>query len=865
MQYPWTAIRKLFNRQPQTKPLPLSTGNWHAPPRSTFGGGMENRRVKAIPDTDAGYSFAYKTISDVFACVNTRSEAIASLNIKVVKIGTDIEVPMSPWYGAVDWAHEKLEQDLMYLMEYAMSIWGKNYLLKLVQEDKRTPGGVQWLNPQSVEPDIENGYIIAYEYSGGDGEQMTFGAKQVAYHHYQDSDDDNAGLPPLNAALDSANIKRSSQTFIGGFFVNNATVGGIITGRSKSAAFGGSSVPLTDGDQEKIIKQWVEQNGGARNAFKTVMLPWDLEYTPMGGEPPTAQVELTDDQRRNMHQVFRVPMSMTQAKDASDPLSSGSTITKDEAKFLGGWAIPEHKQLLLYLNTKVMPWLAPGEELVGDYTEVLGLISDTAERRDMIRADLGAGAITVNQYRIETGREPLDNGDVLFIPGGAVVTHVDAFGVTGNPVDETEENDSVISQPAPVSELSIVELNKIILEQLKFGVIDLATAAQLLGRTPTANQADMFWLGNQLVPGRQLQNIWKYGTLIAPSTTNAELLVESEPEALPTDEPVETLPALPEPVEGELPTPPATPTRGRQKILDEFTAWHKYLRKRVAAGKTEFREFNVEVIPDEWAHEMKAALALAGNDITMIDQFFADIIRYHKTAQSRLSTFENAFEDWMKEVASGKLPVPRARIILRNLWNVQGKLMFSEGLIDGGRVDGKPDKEDNDLMKKLIASQTPFIRRVSSELAAGNVNKLQREGKVRSWGRQFLVFYQEGLNSANKNQMLECVGTDGKSSCRTCQAIKGQIHPAKVWRKRELRPGIDHNNFECGTYENCHHILVPVEGGAKGTLPTQAQVSAWAAKTHEHNHDDLPPLEEQPYTLDQYDQYYATNGYEWSD
>ena len=110
--------------------------------------------------------------------------------------------------------------------------------------------------------------------------------------------------------------------------------------------------------------------------------------------------------------------------------------------------------------------------------------------------------------------------------------------------------------------------------------------------------------------------------------------------------------------------------------------------------------------------------------------------------------------------------------------------------------------------------------------------------------------------------MLECVGDDGKQSCRTCMVIKGQIHTAKAWERKRLRPGIDHDRFECGTYENCHHILVPVKGRAKGTLPTDAQVTSWAAKSHDHEHGELPPLEQQPYTIEQYDNYYTTNGYE---
>jgi HK97 family phage portal protein len=830
-------------------------------PRSDGYSNYSGRRVSELKADDAGFALAYQSISDVFACVNIRAEAIGRLKIKVVNKGTDIEIENSAWDEALSYALNVFEQDLMYLAEYGLSIWGESYLLKLLQNDGRTPGGLQWLNPQSTELIVEDGRLLGFRYQAGDGQTIELPRPEVAYYYYRNPDDDNAALSPMRAALDAANVKRNSQAFIEAFFANDATVGGIITGRSQSATFGGSSVPLTENDRKQIIEQWKSQNQGARKAFRTVMLPWDLAYERVGGEPPTAQIELTDDQRRNIHQAYRVPMSMTQATDASDPLSSGATMSEDEARFWSGWAIPEHERLLLYINSAIMPWLAPGMELIGDYTEVLGIISDTVERRDMWRNDFNAGLITVNEFRQKVGDEPLDSGDVLYVPSGVIVTDVSQLTM---PVaeDVVISEAELVSSEVPASGESATELNKIIIEQMNNAMIDVYTAAQLLGnKNPAEELRDMFWVGNQLVPKEQLQNIWKYGTLIAPSTTNADLIVEEEPEVLETDEITgDSEDTTEEPIEPE--AIPTEPNEARMLALSEYEAWRKFLIKRISAGKKTFRIFNHEAIPAMWSDETQAELLKADFNLEDIDGIFAKAMLEHKTAQSRLLTFQDGFESIMKETASGKLPVARARIALRNLWAVQGRLMFSEGLVDGGVLDGKPDAEEKKKIQKLITQQTPFIRRLTSELAAGNVSKKQMKGKVQSWGNQFTAFYQEGMASANKNQMLEFTGDDGNESCRTCRALKGQIHRAIVWTARQLRPGIDHHNYQCGTFENCHHILVPVKSGAKGTLPTQSQVSAWAAKACDHKHGDLPPLDEQPYTMEQYDMYFATNGYE---
>jgi HK97 family phage portal protein len=823
-------------------------------PRSDSYSVDTGRKQSSLRPNDQSYSLAYKSISDVFACVNLRAETISQMEIKVVRIGTDIPLRNTPWHIATQYAMEAFEQDLMYLIEYALSIWGETFLYKIVQDDQHTPGGLQWLNPSSTERVVEDGFLIGFEYSGGDGQMHDFLRRQVAYYHYRDSDDDNAGLPPMRAALDAGNIKRNSQAFIEGFFANDATVGGIITGRSQSNAYGGSTVPLTKADRDKMITQWNSQTKGARKGFKTILLPWDLLYTKLGGEPPTAQIELTSDQRRNIHQVFRVPMSMTQAADASDPLSSGNTITADEAKFLSGWAIPEHKALLKYLNTKVMPWLAPGYELVGDYTDIMGMISDTAERRDMLRADLNAGAITVNQYRQKIGDELLPDavGEVLYVPSGAIVT----------PIKESITIESPTPAPAaaapqlPAGE-SLSERQKRIIDQMNRAMIDVYTATQLLGQTPTEELRGMYWVGNQLVPQDQLVNIWKYGTLIAPSTTNADLIVESDPEALPTDEDVDTL------SEPESPTPPAEPNEARALILAEFEIWKKYVTRRIERGEKSWREFNVECIPDEWANEVRAQLTSTAYKMDEVETVFANAIKEHKTAQSRLLEFERKFRAWMNAMEKGTISGASGRRRLSNDWRVSGTQMYTEGLIDGGRLDGKITKQERRQLNKLVTQATPFIRKLGDNLAAGNLSKKQKEQRVTSWGQTFMQFYQDGLVAANKNKMLLFTGKDGSENCRTCKVLKGQVHTAGEWKERELRPGIDHHNFECGTWENCHHILTPTNGKAKGTLPDAETIRTWAAKVCTHNHiDDAPPLEEQPYTIEQYDAYWDTNGHD---
>lgn len=69
-------------------------------------------------------------------------------------------------------------------------------------------------------------------------------------------------------------------------------------------------------------------------------------------------------------------------------------------------------------------------------------------------------------------------------------------------------------------------------------------------------------------------------------------------------------------------------------------------------------------------------------------------------------------------------------------------------------------------------------------------------------------FYYAGIASADKNGMYVFAGDDGVENCATCASLKGVKHRMKWWIDNELRPGIDHDNFECGSYSgNCNHYL----------------------------------------------------------
>jgi len=722
---------------------------------------LSARRIPTLQPTDSGYSIAAQLVADVYACVMVRAQSIANVPIHVVVKGTEVPVKDSPWEATLAFAQKAFRQNLIYKHEWSLSIWGKNFELRLKQPHSDTPGGLQWLNPQAISINAPSGYIEDFLYNAGASFE-TFLPHLIGYNFYPHPDSDILGLSPILPALDAVNITRNAQAYIEAFFAHDASVGGIISGRSRSAALGNTPIPLTQEDRQLIMKMWKEQTQGSRKSFHTIMLPFELEFTQFEGRPPTAQIELTDDERRRIHQAMRVPMSLTYATDVADPLSAGNTLSQQEANFFENFVIPEHKSLMEFYNIHQIPWLAPGQELVGDYDQILAAINDTAERRAMYREDFRDGAITLNEFREKVGYETRESGDVVYLSSGVNVVPIADLG----------------KPPLPALPASI--------------------------------------------PSREGEE---------PANTPTEEIIVSP-----------------------------TPLLDRHQVGQELRAWRKFIIRRVEGGLKDHREFNIEMIPLPWAVEVREGLQQAGDDLDAIKAVFDEAIDICKSITSRVDNFRKKFGQLVR-TARRDNPIPKQRFRRTLLSEVKrfGRLFFSEGLIDGGVTDGVPDEDERALLNDLLAPFTTFVREFTNLLYRGEVTDAQAKNKPAMWAIKLMVLYQEGLVSANRNQMLLFTGKDGIDSLRTCQALKGQIHRAKVWRKRELRPGIDGHNFECGAW-NCMHILKPVAARASGKIPSMAQIASWAMKTSDHTHDP-PGMDEQPYTLYDWKMYYQTAGY----
>lgn len=140
-----------------------------------------------------------------------------------------------------------------------------------------------------------------------------------------------------------------------------------------------------------------------------------------------------------------------------------------------------------------------------------------------------------------------------------------------------------------------------------------------------------------------------------------------------------------------------------------------------------------------------------------------------------------------------------------------GKAAYQDGLEVGGVPGGELDEDDKRIIGDISVHDTQYVTNMVDEIYSEAGMSGTAEVRAQKWMGTTDEFYYAGIASADKNGMYTFTGDDGKENCTTCAKLKGTKHRMKWWIDNELRPGIDHDNFECGTWSgNCNHYLEKV-------------------------------------------------------
>ena len=186
-----------------------------------------------------------------------------------------------------------------------------------------------------------------------------------------------------------------------------------------------------------------------------------------------------------------------------------------------------------------------------------------------------------------------------------------------------------------------------------------------------------------------------------------------------------------------------------------------------------------------------------------------------KDIQATRLDFENDWADLVTAAKTGDMARGRFRIVARALLRRHGLQAYKDGLAEGGVETNTLDPDDTVRFGTWLAGRSTYVSGLADRLYKDGVD-VNPEATADMWANNSLnEAYYDGLSSAAANGMFEFAGEDGAESCATCKRLKGQRHRMKDWTRRQLRPGVDVANFECGGW-HCNHTLIRTSDRARG-------------------------------------------------
>lgn len=243
------------------------------------------------------------------------------------------------------------------------------------------------------------------------------------------------GNDAIKLAAKTIGLAQATERYGTKLFENGARPGGILTTKA-------GAQPLSPEQRREIMTLWQAQNRGVDNAHKTVMLPFDLDFTTVSGSANEAQwIENRKFLIEEICRFFRVLPIMV--------MQTGAT----------SYASVE-QLFLAHLTHTLMPWyerfeqsaensLLSREELEAGYTIKLNanalLRGSTAERTAYYNAMVTLGIMSANDVRAKEDLPLSDDPAADKLRGAA-----NLFGTQpttapeGAPIEDTPQTDEVV-------------------------------------------------------------------------------------------------------------------------------------------------------------------------------------------------------------------------------------------------------------------------------------------------------------------------------------------------------------------------------------------------------------------------------------
>ncbi|WP_197273276.1 MULTISPECIES: phage portal protein [unclassified Citromicrobium] len=364
-----------------------------------------------------------------------------------------------------DGSHEDLhDHDLLELMRSPnpfygdIALWGaivlsflidgNSYLIK-VKNAAGKPVQLWWVPWWMIEPHapIDGGdFIQFYRYTPGTGAGVMLLDPDDVVHFRNGINPRNMmkGLSPMQGVLREIFSDLESSNFIASLLRNMGVPGTIISPK-------GGAMPTPE--DVEATKAWFSQAYGGDNRGKALVMGGQTEVQSFGFNPE--QMNLSYGSNRAEERVcacIGIPAAVVGFGAGLEQTKVGATMEELRKLAWHNGVLPLGRQLVDELQRSLLPDFQRAQsqrgrriELYWNTDDVLALQEDEDKQSARKLKELQAGAITLREYRTETGREADDRHDFYIRPINYVAVPADkpGLGHNGGPAldDNAERSD----------------------------------------------------------------------------------------------------------------------------------------------------------------------------------------------------------------------------------------------------------------------------------------------------------------------------------------------------------------------------------------------------------------------------------------
>lgn len=397
------ALRTFFTMQPA--PIPERTERAYVVGPAAVDPGQQYFGVDPAVYQPQEYANYIATSNGVYACVSLRARTLAHLQLKVYRVsGADkrTEITSGPLWELLQkvnpyWTSARL----LDMTEQSLCTWGAGYWF--MEKQGRTPKEIWWARPDRVTVHPHpNDYISHFTYKGPSGTEIRYERDETVWFRFPNVADQYSGLSPMAAARLAADTYSAAMHSNHNIFRNGVQMSGVFTPKG--------GVPLTKEQARDISDNMDRRFKGVDKAHRIGVLIHDVDFKSVSMSPKDAEfLGALNWSLEDIARAFNVPIDKVGGKRTYQNVQDAETV------FWSDCMKPEAQFIANEITEQLLPMF--GDNLIAEFdlSEIAALQEAESEVWAREREQIDRGALTLNEWRVDHGMDPVAWGDVAWL------------------------------------------------------------------------------------------------------------------------------------------------------------------------------------------------------------------------------------------------------------------------------------------------------------------------------------------------------------------------------------------------------------------------------------------------------------------